>query len=234
VAGQTTRRYGAFRFAKQVTTQFDFSKVLAGLANVAFVSLTTDADDWAVLLRMTVDEWRVLLPTRVEESEATLLSDSFIEAKLQQILRDDAQKWQAMKVTNRVIWKVHERVVDRLVDGRVALAGDAAHLNSPLGGMGMNGGIHDAFALTDALFLVLRRQLTVDEGLGRYHRQRWTVNHDAIRDQTLRRRSTDDSLVDESKRQSELMRIAANPELATQFLLKTSGIQSLRQALSID
>ena len=40
--------------------------------------------------------------------------------------------------------------------GRMLLAGDAAHLNTPAGGMGLNGGIHDAFELAAALVDVLR------------------------------------------------------------------------------
>jgi 3-(3-hydroxy-phenyl)propionate hydroxylase len=39
---------------------------------------------------------------------------------------------------------VHQRVAKQFRVGRVFLAGDAAHINNPLGGMGMNGGIHDA------------------------------------------------------------------------------------------
>ncbi len=44
-------------------------------------------------------------------------------------------------------FKVHERLADRYRVGRVLIAGDAAHLHSPLGGQGMNLGIHDAFNL---------------------------------------------------------------------------------------
>ena len=45
-------------------------------------------------------------------------------------------------------YRVHKRIVSDYRVGRVVLAGDAAHINSPSGGMGMNGGIHDAFNLT--------------------------------------------------------------------------------------
>ena len=45
---------------------------------------------------------------------------------------------------------MHQRVAKTFRLGRAFLVGDAAHINNPLGGMGMNGGIHDAINLTDA------------------------------------------------------------------------------------
>ncbi len=49
-------------------------------------------------------------------------------------------------------YSVDLRVADRLVAGRVALAGDAAHLNTPAGGQGLNLGIGDAVALSWRIF----------------------------------------------------------------------------------
>src|SRR3546814_7946100 len=50
-----------------------------------------------------------------------------------------------------ISYRIHMRIVDRYRNGRIVLAGDAAHLNSPSGGMGMNGGIHDAHELVATL-----------------------------------------------------------------------------------
>jgi 2-polyprenyl-6-methoxyphenol hydroxylase-like FAD-dependent oxidoreductase len=59
-----------------------------------------------------------------------------------------------------VVWssrfRVHHRLADRYRDGRVFLAGDAAHVHSPAGGQGMNTGIQDAVALAARLSAVLR------------------------------------------------------------------------------
>ena len=52
-------------------------------------------------------------------------------------------------------YRVNERMVDRYRVGRVFLAGDAAHVHSVSGGMGMNTGIQDAFNLGWKLALVL-------------------------------------------------------------------------------
>jgi 2-polyprenyl-6-methoxyphenol hydroxylase-like FAD-dependent oxidoreductase len=59
-----------------------------------------------------------------------------------------------------VVWssrfRVHHRLADRYREGRVFLAGDAAHVHSPAGGQGMNTGIQDAVALGVRLADVLR------------------------------------------------------------------------------
>lgn len=48
-------------------------------------------------------------------------------------------------------YKVHQRCVSSFVQGRVLLAGDAAHLNNPVGGIGMNTGLLDARVAVDAI-----------------------------------------------------------------------------------
>jgi 2-polyprenyl-6-methoxyphenol hydroxylase-like FAD-dependent oxidoreductase len=58
-----------------------------------------------------------------------------------------------------VVWssrfRVHHRVADTYREGRIMLAGDAAHVHSPAGGQGMNAGITDAAALSQVLGQVL-------------------------------------------------------------------------------
>lgn len=58
-----------------------------------------------------------------------------------------------------VIWgsrfRIHERVADRYREGRILLAGDAAHTHSPAGGQGMNLGLRDAVMLGEALATAL-------------------------------------------------------------------------------
>lgn len=62
-------------------------------------------------------------------------------------------------VVTDVVWgsrfRIHHRVADAYRDGRLLLAGDAAHVHSPAGGQGMNLGIQDAVALSEALAGVL-------------------------------------------------------------------------------
>ena len=88
------------------------------------------------------------------------------------------------KIAHRSIYHVHQRVAKSFRHGRVLLAGDAAHVNNPLGGMGMNGGIQDAFNLADKLKAIWAG--ADDRLLDRYDRQRRTVAVEAVQQQTHR------------------------------------------------
>ena len=55
------------------------------------------------------------------------------------------------EIAHTTLYKVHQRVAKTFRLGRAFLVGDAAHINNPLGGMGMNGGIHDAVNLAARL-----------------------------------------------------------------------------------
>ena len=87
-------------------------------------------------------------------------------------------------IAHRSIYHVHQRVAKSFRHGRVLLAGDAAHVNNPLGGMGMNGGIQDAFNLADKLKAIWAG--ADDRLLDRYDRQRRTVAVEAVQQQTHR------------------------------------------------
>lgn len=54
------------------------------------------------------------------------------------------------------LFRVHNRMVDSFIHNRVILMGDAAHINSPVGGQGMNTGIADSFNLGWKLWLHLQ------------------------------------------------------------------------------
>src|SRR5918999_2113664 len=145
------------------STPFDFAAVFPGLCDVSYFA---DPEQWFFLLRVG-DLWRVMVPTRPEEDEAEIVSDAGIEARLQKVFRKPGR----YEVRHRTLYGVHQRVAHSYGKGRVFLAGDAAHLNNPLGGMGMNGGIHDAFNLADKLVSVIQGG-EPPAALDRYERQR--------------------------------------------------------------
>ncbi|HSN72719.1 MAG TPA: NAD(P)/FAD-dependent oxidoreductase [Steroidobacteraceae bacterium] len=209
-----------------VSTAFDFAASLPNLSNVNYVS---DPDEWCVLLR-TPSLWRVLVPTDPDADETLLLSDAYIEERLQRIVPQTL----AYEIGHRTLYRVHQRVARRYRSRRVLLAGDAAHINNPLGGMGMNGGLHDAFSLAAKLATILDGSGD-DALLDLYERQRRGICIRFIQDQTIRNKQ----LMEErdpsaqAERQREFMRIAADPERARAFLLRTSMIQSLRDADAI-
>ena len=207
------------------TTRFDFAAHMEGLSGVNYCWAPTGTFS---LLRLP-GEWRVsLYPDDGESVEAALEPDG-IERKMQRIV-PRSERYEVLQTRP---YRIHQRVVDRYRIGRVLLAGDAAHLNSPSGGMGMNGGIHDAFSLADKLARVLRGG---DPSLlDLYERQRRPVALEQILAQSGRNRARMQERDPEKRRAAlrELQAIAADPERALKHLLRTSMIEGLRQAQAL-
>ena len=197
---------------------------------LALVNYVSDPEEWLVLLR-TPSLWRVLIPTDPAiENDALWLSDAWIQARLHHMAPHD----QDYEIIHRTVYRVHQRVARTYRRGRLLLAGDSAHLNNPLGGMGMNGGIHDAWNLADRLIAVHGGG---DPGplLDLYDRQRREICKRFVQEHTINNKKLLESKDPDvqRKRQEEYMRTAADPALARSFLLRTSMIQSLRDAAQI-
>ena len=202
------------------STTFQYQDAMPDLTNIAYIS---DPSEWFVLLR-TTKLWRLLLPTDANEPEDLMLSDKRIQARMQEVL----PKAGDYEICHRTAYRVHERVAAKYVAGRVLLAGDAAHVNNPLGGMGMNGGIHDAFNLTEKLAQVWHG---ADPALlGRYERQRRKVALDVVQQQAMRNRATLNQRDPEVRRASldDLRATAADPAKHKEYLMRSSMIASLR------
>ena len=137
---------------------------MPGLANVSYIS---DPDEWCALVRV-VGSWRVVFPTDPAASDDDLLADGHID----RLMRTFIPIRGSYEIFHRSIYRVHQRVAATFNVGRVLLAGDAAHLNNPLGGMGMNSGIHDAFNAADKLARIVLDGEEAQPLLDRYTRQR--------------------------------------------------------------
>jgi 3-(3-hydroxy-phenyl)propionate hydroxylase len=155
-----------------------------------------------------------------------MMAPERVEERLQTVVKTS----RPYEVVHKTRYRVHERVADRFVAGRVILAGDAAHLNNPLGGMGMNGGIHDAVNLAEKLAAVWRG---ADPAcLARYERQRRKVAIEAVQAQAMRNRQILNER-DPARRQAyydDLKTTADDPVRHKQYVMRSSMIQSVRDA----
>ena len=203
-----------------MSTHFPYHEVIPGLSNIAYIA---DPSEWLVLLR-TPSLWRVLLPTDPDQSEEDMWDPDNIEQRLQAVTPSP----EPFEVVHKTAYRVHERVADKYFQGRIFLAGDAAHLNNPLGGMGMNGGIHDAVNLTEKLTRVWHGAPL--DSMGRYQRQRRKVALETVQAQALRNRQILNE-TDPQKRQAyydDLRATADDPARHKAFVMRSSMIQSLR------
>jgi len=209
-----------------VSTDFEYADHLPKLSYVNYVS---DPDEWCVLLRVPT-LWRVLFPTRLEETDEEVMTDASIQTRLQNLLPKDTP----YNTVHKTLYKVHQRVAKEFRRGRVVLAGDAAHINNPIGGMGMNGGVQDAFNLSDKLVDILISGAS-PELLDRYERQRRSVAIEYINANTARNKKNIEERDPDArqKTQNELRAIAASPAAAKDYLRKTSMIDALERAESI-
>jgi 3-(3-hydroxy-phenyl)propionate hydroxylase len=208
------------------STDFRFENTLT---DIAYVNYIADPQEWLVLLRVP-DLWRVLVPAPENSDRAKLLSDESLQRVLQRVVRHA----EPYNIVHRSIYHVHQKVAKSFRHGRVLLAGDAAHINNPLGGMGMNGGIQDAFNLAEKL-----KQIWAggdDHSLDRYDRQRRTVAVEAVQTQTHRNRQIigeRDPAV-RKKALDEMRRVAEDKTAARDYMLKSSMIASMRRAAEIE
>jgi len=208
-----------------LSTAWPIEDALPGLAKVNYVS---DPDEWQVLLRVP-SLWRVLVPAP-EESEAYLLSDEKKNAVFDGIMGDGA----AVTTGHRTIYRVRQRVAKRFHEGRVLLVGDAAHLNNPLGGFGMNSGIHDAFNACEKLSAIINDGASADL-LDLYDRQRRTVTFDFTQRQTIENMEIMRGGQDEAheRRRDALRILASDPEKRRSYLLRQAMYDSIEQAAAI-
>ena len=210
-----------------IEVAYDFRK--HGYTERNYIS---DPDEWSNLFHWKgpPDRWRVHFPTAPDADETALTRPDALQARLQRFLPIG----KAFDIVGSNLYVVHQRVAKKFRAGRAVLAGDSAHVNSPIGAMGMNSGIHDAFNLAEKLVGILRGEADADI-LDRYERQRRHVALQHTQAQTMRNKrllAEKDPAV-RRKNHDELRRTAEDPKLARAFLLRSSLIESLREAEQI-
>ncbi len=209
-----------------VSTAFDFTRPIPGLSPIAYVA---DPECWFVFVKVP-DMWRLLMPSFPGETADTLITDETVDARMQRIGVDKTD----YKAIHRTAYHVHQRVAETYRKGRIFLAGDSAHINNPLGGMGMNGGIHDGLNLAEKLVRVWRGEAGDDE-FDRYDRQRRPIAVEFVQKATLANKAMLEEIDPDIRRakQDELRRICNDPVAARDFLLHSSMIKTLARAASL-
>ncbi len=215
-----------------LTTLDDFQELLAGCC---YRNYLADPDEWTNLFKVAGDDgegrWRAVFPTRIEESDEQALSDASTYSRLDRVF----PLGRRYNVVHRNLYKVHQRVAATFRKGRVFLAGDAAHVNNSVGGLGLNGGIHDAIELVETLHQVIAKQAG-EELLDRYTRRRRTLNIEFVQEQTIlnKKRLEERDPKARQARFDELRAMAEDPIKHREFLLRTSLIASVRKAQSME
>mgnify|MGYP002633284580 FL=1 len=203
--------------------------------NLSYVNYISDPKEWLVLLRVP-SVWRVLVPIFENVGDKEILSDEYKNKVFDGITQDGA----SVKTEHRTIYRVHQRVVTKYNHGRTLLIGDAAHLNNPLGGLGMNSGIHDAWNLCEKLVEILnptriKGRNYANALLEKFDRQRRATMNNFIQAQTIQNKKMMEEDTEEflSAEWERLKKLHKDDELRYEFLLKQSMIQSVRDADSI-
>lgn len=211
------------------STTYDYAP--HGFALNAYLA---DPEEWAAIFKMP-DEgppgiWRVIFPVPPEEEEAVTLSEEMVERRMQKFL----PRKERYQIKYKSIYRVHQRVAKDFRLGRILLAGDAAHLNNPMGAFGLNGGIHDSFNLTGKLGKVCRGEADPSL-LDAYVRQRRTVNLEYVQEHSIKnlRRLNEKSEDQRMRNFDDLRRQASSLEGRREFLQVSSMIASVRRANAI-
>jgi len=209
-----------------VSTAFAFEDHLENLSAVNYIA---DPEEWCVILRVP-GLWRVLFPIDPDEDEAAVQAPERIEGLLQGLVPRD-EPYEVVHVT---LYRVHQRVAKHYRKGRILIAGDAAHLNNPLGGMGMNGGLHDVFNLCPKLVAILKEG--ADEALlDLYERQRREITIEFIQNQTMQNKKNIEQMQDDRRLQhiADLNAMLADKDKAVDFLRRNNMLDALERANAI-
>ena len=206
-----------------LTSIHDFEKSMG----CCYRNYFAGSSEWANLFKVTGDDykgrWRAVFPARTDESDEEALSDASAQKRIIEL--EEACSLES--IVHRNIYNVHQRVAQKFRVGRVMLAGDSSHLNNPIGGLGLNCGIHDAMELVSSLEDI--RNGADDTRLDLYEKRRKTLNVQFIQEQTIanKKRLEEKDPLARQQRLDELRKIEADNQLQKQFLMKSSLLLSV-------
>lgn len=190
---------------------------------------------WTALMKVPGENfeglWRCVFPAKTEESDEEVMSDEWIMARFQECF----PAAMPLDIVHRNMYHVHQRVAGCFAKGRIALAGDSAHINNPIGGMGMNSGFQDGLNLAEKLHAIWHGA-DPEPLLARYDRQRRLTAIEYVQAQSIANKRTleeRDPAV-RARNLENLRRTAADPKLHRDFVLRSSLIAMKRKADEIE
>jgi 3-(3-hydroxy-phenyl)propionate hydroxylase len=213
-----------------LTTPYDFEAE----RGYCYRSYFADPGAWCNCFKVSADGppglWRTVFPAGSEEPEADIMSDAGVQARIQSFFPSP----RPYEIVHRNLYVTHQRVAETFRKGQVLLAGDSAHVNNPIGGMGLNGGIQDAANLCEKLAQVILESAP-DNILNLYSRQRRAVAVEFVQEQSIANKQRLEAREPEVRARNldELRDIAANPARARQFLLRSSMLTSQKRAAAM-
>jgi 2-polyprenyl-6-methoxyphenol hydroxylase-like FAD-dependent oxidoreductase len=206
-----------------VSTTVDLRRLIPDLADVNYVA---DPRQWLFLLR-TPESWRALWPVPVSQTAAEALAPDNLQAQLQGL----APYPGGYPIVDAQLYNVHQRVAATFRVGNVVIVGDAAHINSPIGGVGLNSGIHDVADVTARIARILAGTADRDAELDAFARIRRRVALEYVQADTHRNteRLKEADPARRREIQAEMRAIAADPERARAWMRRVSLLESVRK-----
>lgn len=221
--------FGGFTYKEKFFTLSTEKPLENYFSDLSYVNYVSDPDEWFVMLKAP-SAWRILVPVDEKLDDDLIRSDDYVRNIFKRALNSDDQ----IETIHRTIYRVHQRVVDTMRSGRVILAGDSAHLNNPLGGFGMNGGLHDAWNLAKQLDEIINHNKN-EELLDLYDRQRRTVMNEFIQKQTIRNKKMIEETGDDkySSEWNRMRNIHQNDTERREYMFRQTMAQSLLREAEI-
>lgn len=190
---------------------------------------------WVSLMKVPGENfeglWRCVFPAKTEESDEEVMSDAWIAARFAECLAPAGK----CEIVHRNMYNVHQRVAGNFAVRRMALAGDSAHINNPIGGMGMNSGFQDGLNLADKLAAIWRGA-EAEPLLARYDRQRRLTAIEYVQAQSIANKKTLEERDPKVRAANldNLRRMAADPKAHRDFVMRSSLIAMLRKSETIE
>ena len=209
-----------------VSTAFDYKKYIEDLS---FVNYYADPEQWFFLLKVP-GLWRVMFPVQRDEKDVDIFNAESIENRMQWVQASS----DTFEVAHKTLYNVHQRVATEYRKGRIFLIGDAAHINNPLGGMGMNGGIHDAFNLAEKITDFWHNRKSTS-ALDLYEKQRRPIALEYVNKQSIKNKQNLEAKTPEAQGQFRefLAELMEDKQRAREYMMRVSMISSLREASEI-